>query len=311
MSSAPPPYRHPGSPPLRPEVPEGVQPAPGPWPSPPVGAAPPKPAERASLPAFAAWAPFAAGVAAYALAIVALSVILGAVSATGDDIDFADPPSGAVLGATLVQDILLVVLAVLLARVTVPKAGLREFGIRTVPFWRGFGWALAVFGMFYLFTFAWSAALGVSENDDLAQELGASDNALNLVTVAVLVGIVAPIAEELFFRGFLFTALWRALGWIPGALIAGGLFGLIHAGGTPAVFLVPLAALGFLLCWLYRKTGSLLPGMGVHAFNNALALGVTLHWDAWQVLLAIVLAPAVVVGLASQVAQRAAVPAPA
>ena len=70
------------------------------------------------------------------------------------------------------------------------------------------------------------------------------------------------------------------------------------------VFLVPLAALGFLLCWLYRKTGSLLPGMGVHAFNNALALGVTLEWEWWQVLVAITLAPIAVVWIGSQIAAR-------
>ena len=68
--------------------------------------------------------------------------------------------------------------------------------------------------------------------------------------------------------------------------------------------------LGFLLCVLYRRTGSLLPGLGVHAFNNALALGATLHWEAWQVLIGVVAAPTFVVSLVSLVAVRRP-PAPA
>jgi membrane protease YdiL (CAAX protease family) len=157
----------------------------------------------------------------------------------------------------------------------------------------------------------WQAVLDVSQKDDLAQELGARDSTLNLVLVAVLVGIVAPIAEELFFRGFLFGALRGAIGWVAGAVVTGLVFGLIHAGGTDAVFLVPLGVLGFLLCVLYRRTGSLLPGMGVHAFNNALALAATLHWAAWQGLIAVVAAPAIVIAIAAAAGvSRPSAPAP-
>ena len=66
------------------------------------------------------------------------------------------------------------------------------------------------------------------------------------------------------------------------------------SGGTPAIFLVPLAVLGFLLCVLYRRTGSVIPGMGVHAFNNALTLGVGLSWSAAGVVAALIVAPIIV-----------------
>jgi membrane protease YdiL (CAAX protease family) len=308
-SVPPPPYRHPGSPPVRPELPEGVEPAPGAWPSPPASAAPAGD-DRAALPEFAPWTPFAALLVAYSLAIFAAFVIAAAAAAAGADIDTNDLPTGVVLGATLVQDALLVGFAILFARIGGARVSAAAFGLRPVRLGRGLGWALAAFGAFYVFTFVWSAVLQVTESDDLAQELGAADSAANLIAVTLLVTLAAPIAEELFFRGFLFGALWRWKGWIPAAIVSGIVFGVVHAGGTPVVFLVPLAVLGFLLCWLYRRTGSLLPGMGVHAFNNALALGVTLSWEWWQVLLAIVLAPVVVVAIASQVAARAT-PAPA
>jgi membrane protease YdiL (CAAX protease family) len=314
MSVPPSPYGHPGSPPPRPEVPEGVPTA---WlppqatpPSPPPG--PPSPAdERASLPPFAPWAPFAALVIAYALAIFSAFILAGVVEVFGRDVDPNHLPTGVVLGATMVQDVLLIVLAVVFARVSEVIPSPSAFGLRRIRLGPGIAWALATFVCFYVFTAVWTIALGVQEKDDLAQELGAQDSALNLIAVTLLVAIIAPIAEEVFFRGFLFPAIWRWRGWITGAVVTGVIFGLVHAGGTPVVFLVPLAVLGFLLCALYRWTGSLLPGMGVHAFNNSLALGVTLHWDVAYVLLAIVLGPAIVVTIGARLADWRALPAPA
>ena len=93
------------------------------------------------------------------------------------------------------------------------------------------------------------------------------------------------------------------MGWVPAAVLAGVVFGGVHAGGTPAIFLVPLAVLGVLLCGLYRHTGSLLPGMGVHAFNNALTLGVGLSWSVAGVIAALVVAPLIVVSLAGSISE--------
>ena len=61
--------------------------------------------------------------------------------------------------------------------------------------------------------------------------------------MAFLVAVVAPIAEEFFFRGFFFGALrnWRGL-W-PAAIITGLVFGAIHVGSAEAAFLLPLALL--------------------------------------------------------------------
>jgi membrane protease YdiL (CAAX protease family) len=303
MSVPPPPFRHPGTP----EVPDGVEPS-----AAPPGWLPPQPATpaegdarpRSWPPPFAPWAPFAALIVAYSLAIFAFIILGGIVALAGGSVSSDNPPAGLTIVATLIQDGLLLGLAVVFARVSgvIPSPGV--FGLRRIPFGRGIGLALAAFAAFYVFTLVWAVALNATDQkDDLPQELGAEDSAANLIGVAFLVAIVAPIAEELFFRGFMFPALWRWRGWVVGAVITGVMFGLVHALGTPVVFLVPLAVLGFLLCALYKWTGSLLPCMGVHAFNNSLALGVTLHWQAWQVLLAIVAAPAIVVWIGARLAE--------
>ena len=78
---------------------------------------------------------------------------------------------------------------------------------------------------------------------------------MGLAAIAVLVTVVAPVAEEFLFRGYVFTALrnWRGI-W-PAAVITGLLFGAVHAGGSDAAYLVPLAFFGFVLCLLLRAHG--------------------------------------------------------
>jgi membrane protease YdiL (CAAX protease family) len=88
------------------------------------------------------------------------------------------------------------------------------------------------------------------------------------LAVAVLVtGAFAPVAEELFFRGYLQTRLTRRFGGWPGIVVTSALFGLVHLDRihTPSAFLI-----GLYLGWLTLRTGSIRPAMLAHAANNAL-----------------------------------------
>lgn len=78
-----------------------------------------------------------------------------------------------------------------------------------------------------------------------------------------------PITEEIFFRGFIFAGLVPRLG-IWGAMAASAVvFSLFH---MDLGVLIPIFITGFLLAWLYRRTGSLWPGIVAHAGQNGLAL---------------------------------------
>jgi membrane protease YdiL (CAAX protease family) len=122
--------------------------------------------------------------------------------------------------------------------------------------------------------------------------------------VGLLVTVIAPIAEEFFFRGYFFTALrsWRGV-W-PAAIITGLVFGAIHTASAPAGYLVPLSVFGFVLCIIYWRTGSLYPCISLHALNNSLAFGVSQHWD-WQIPLVMVGANLVIGAILLPVGQRA------
>jgi len=90
--------------------------------------------------------------------------------------------------------------------------------------------------------------------------------ALAFILLAV---ILAPLFEEIVFRGFLFRGLANSFGWVWAALISAGIFGIAHL--QLDVF-VPLAALGFFLAWSYRRTGSLWAPIAMHVVFNAIAV---------------------------------------
>ena len=86
----------------------------------------------------------------------------------------------------------------------------------------------------------------------------------------ILVAVVmAPLFEEIVFRGFLFRGLANSWGWVWGALASAAIFGAAHL--QLDVFL-PLAALGFVLAWAYHRTGSLWTCITMHAIFNRIAV---------------------------------------
>jgi membrane protease YdiL (CAAX protease family) len=86
------------------------------------------------------------------------------------------------------------------------------------------------------------------------------------VVVAV---VMAPLFEEIVFRGFLFRGFANSWGWVWGAVASAAVFGLAHL--QLDVF-VPLAALGFVLAWAYKRTGSLWACIAMHGIFNAIAV---------------------------------------
>ena len=146
---------------------------------------------------------------------------------------------------------------------------------------------------YYIVTAIYSVLLRLHGSDKLPSDLGVNKSTAALVAASVFVCVIAPIAEEFFFRGFIFGVLrgWRIvvagrnIGVWVAAVITGILFGLAHTGSASGQYLVPLGFLGFVLCLVRWRTGSLYPCMALHAINNSLALGINeLGWNAAEIL---------------------------
>jgi uncharacterized protein len=86
----------------------------------------------------------------------------------------------------------------------------------------------------------------------------------------VVVGIGAPLSEELLFRGFLLSALARSrLGFAGGALVTTSLWTALHAGYSLAGIL-EVFTIGLFFSWLLWRTGSLRVPIFCHALYNSL-----------------------------------------
>lgn len=86
----------------------------------------------------------------------------------------------------------------------------------------------------------------------------------------ILLAVVgAPLYEEILFRGLLFPYIAQRAGTAPAILLVSLLFALLH---FHLASFVPLGLLSAVLCFTYWRTGSLWPGIGMHAIFNAVSI---------------------------------------
>ena len=92
-----------------------------------------------------------------------------------------------------------------------------------------------------------------------------------LIGVFALAVAWGPLAEEVFFRGFVLGGLMDRFG-VRGAAVASSL--LFAAAHLDPRVMLPIFVTGLLLAWLYVKTNSLASPLVAHAAQNAFALAV-------------------------------------
>ena len=237
----------------------------------PHGGRPPDPPElpvgAVRAPRWPAWyAPV--GFLAAGAGTLLISTVVLTIAGVGVDEDLSP---ALVVALTLLQDAFLCGTAVFLAsRTRRPRAW--HFGLRSARFWPAIGWTALGAVSFLIFAAVYSAIVTPEGEQSVTEELGADESTLALIGAGIVVIVVAPIAEEFFFRGFFYRALRSRLGIIVAATIDGLIFGVIHYTGSDTLELLPiLAALGFMFCLVYERTGTLYSVIALHALNNSVA----------------------------------------
>ena len=182
--------------------------------------------------------------------------------------------------ATLAQAVAFIGTAVFLAgRVGTPTPA--DFGLRTIPVRRAVGATALAVVAFYLVSAVYAAIVRPSGEQDVLEALGADEGTGYLALTAVVVLVVAPVAEELFFRGFVYRALRNRFSTLGAAATVGLVFGSIHYSGPDTLTLLPiLSLLGVTFCLLYEWSGSLYPAIALHAINNTAAYVVSADGNA-------------------------------
>lgn len=142
--------------------------------------------------------------------------------------------------------------------------GIRGFDARTL----GIGFALMIlsmgFNLVYNLMLSQFSLQAQMDYVALFQELSSP--------WLLLVGgiVVAPVVEELFFRGFVFAGLRERYGARKAGLISAGLFAVVHLQPLTAV---PIFLLGVVFAYLYHRSGSIWPAVIMHVLTNAVGLG--------------------------------------
>lgn len=108
---------------------------------------------------------------------------------------------------------------------------------------------------------------GASGGESLVPSFGTKP--IQIVSLFVLAVIVAPVLEEIFFRGFIFNTLLNHYSFWPASIVSALIFTLAHMdmGSFFIIF-----ALSLLLNWIYSQHRSIIPGIYFHMINNSIAL---------------------------------------
>jgi hypothetical protein len=196
-----------------------------------------------------------------------------------------DWPTGtAVLMA--VQYILVsgVTLAVIWYRVR-PRATrpLQVLGVRAKETLRLVGTGLSGYAAFLTALLAIGALIGWLFGDamPLAQTteeiIGSAQSPAEIAIYFVLVCVLAPIFEETIFRGYVYGGLRRIMSPRSAIIVGAAAFAAVHLNAE--AFLV-IGLIGAMLCFLYERTRSLIPGMIAHGLHNGLVMAVMLLQSA-------------------------------
>jgi len=145
------------------------------------------------------------------------------------------------------------------------RAGI-VFGIGLYPV------VVFVVGLLLVVLFRFLSGESVQAPEQVSQDLPAIGTLATIVYAVVL----APIGEELFFRGVLFRSLRDRHGFLGGALGSGFAFGLIHYIPGPALDSLLLMSVmvftGLGLAYIYERRGSILAPIAAHVTFNVIGL---------------------------------------
>ncbi len=219
---------------------------------------------QASFP-YSNWGPVA-GVLGVLLAL-ATGLVLGIPAVIVDKPGDGDLSSGAnaVVQLATATGFLMVPFAIAASRGASVRQAAFQLGLRRFRIPTALKWMAASIGAYLLFAIVYVALFGEPDQEEIAESFG------TLPVQILLIAIAAPISEEVCFRGMLFGGVRERLPRIPAALLSGLVFGALHA--VTGLTTVPvLVAFGVILCLLYEKTGSIVPGIVLHMLNNSVAL---------------------------------------
>lgn len=152
------------------------------------------------------------------------------------------------------------------------QASLRDLGLRYYSIgktlWYTFISLIGIFIISFIYVFLLSSVFGI-EAPASKIEILVSNRSVSNTILLIVVAFVGPVVEEVFFRGFLYSAFKKSWGVFPALFLSSILFSVVH---LQVYSFVPLFFIGWLLAYLFEKTRSLFPAIFLHAVYNLILI---------------------------------------
>ncbi|MCJ7728203.1 MAG: CPBP family intramembrane metalloprotease [Actinobacteria bacterium] len=152
------------------------------------------------------------------------------------------------------------------------KSNLRDLGLRyysiAKTIWYSILSLLAIFFVSFLYMFLMNSLFGI-ENPESKIEILVGNRSISSNILLVVVAVIGPFSEEVFFRGFLYSAFKKSWGVNVALLLSSFLFAIVH---LQLYSFIPLIIIGWLLAYLFEKTKSLLMPIFLHGVYNLILI---------------------------------------
>ncbi|WP_207640712.1 CPBP family intramembrane glutamic endopeptidase [Weissella ceti] len=140
-------------------------------------------------------------------------------------------------------------------------------------------WIVLGYALFSILNILFSKLVvsGSSSANQQAVESVFNTGTFGIVFMAVSAVIVAPILEELIFRGLIFNYLTPTIRWWGSCLLSGAVFAYIHVMvDFSFITFTPYFIIGTVLGFIYYKTGKIQYAIGAHMLSNAISVATLL-----------------------------------
>lgn len=134
----------------------------------------------------------------------------------------------------------------------------------------GLGWPFVLLAVLIPVVFI-SQSLGMTPPGETTKS--SVINSGGMLPAIILASVIAPIVEEILFRGILFSSISRKYGATVGVILSSLVFALAHINPLQMITAI---ILGPYLCLIFMRTKSIYPGMILHSVHNGLVTYIAL-----------------------------------
>lgn len=156
------------------------------------------------------------------------------------------------------------------------RSSFRDLGFRYYSIiktvWYTFLSLLLIFFVSFIYVLALRSVFGIEAPSSKIDELVRSGNVSGNILI-VVTAVVAPFCEEIYFRGFLYSAFKKNFGVTIGIFLSSFLFAAAHL--EPYSF-IPIMVIGWILAYIFEKTKSIFTVIFLHSAYNLILISILL-----------------------------------